>query len=407
VQGARPPHDGRREEPHVRESRMPEAEELCATGPKARLLRGARGSRMIDVVNKRCIEPGGCEFGRTFGIPGGKATHCKTHKKPSMVDVVHPKCLKEGCPHIPSFGLEWGKATHCKTHKPSGAEDVVSRRCAREGCDVINPSFGLEWGKATHCAIHKPPGAEDVTHPRCAREGCDVINPSFGPPGAKTGTHCDVHKPPGHANLRMDPCSSCGLPHFIKKGAMCFTCDPLTKKHRNTREELIIEFLADRFPGLGYRHDWGLPDRFCSEVRSRPDFFFDCLTHAVVLEVDQFQHLKGDYTEGCELARQYSIVAAIGLPVRFIRYNPDAFSVDGKRVRAGPATRHKVLEKELTAALAIPPEAGGMINVMHLFYDCIGPYKRPVDGFAVDETAVIAERFDELMREGVIRTRDF
>jgi hypothetical protein len=213
----------------------------------------------------------------------------------------------------------------------------------------------------------------------------------------------------------MKPCSSCDLPYKIKKDAMCFNCDPITKEHRNVREERVVDFLAERFAGVEYRHDGGLPDRFCSEVKSRPDFFFDCGKHAVILEVDQHQHLKGDYTEGCELARQYSIVAAIGLPVRFIRYNPDAFSVDGKRVRAGLVTRHKVLEKELEAALEEPPEADGMINVMHLFYDCVGPFERPADGgakpqakrFSSDKTVVVAARFDELMREGVIRTRSF
>jgi hypothetical protein len=78
-----------------------------------------------------------------------------------------------------------------------------------------------------------------------------------------------------------------------------------------------------------------------------------------------------------------------------------------KRVRAGLVTRHKVLENELKAALASPPEAGGMINVTHLFYDCVGPFARPADGFSMDKTKVVAERFDELMREGVIRTREF
>jgi hypothetical protein len=325
-----------------------------------------------------------------------------------MVDVRSRKCLEEGCKSLNrSFGFARGKGTHCAIHKPPGSEDVVSRRCAWEGCRSLSPSFGRVKGKGTHCVIHKLAGAEDVVTRRCAREGCESLNPSFSPPGAKTGIRCSMHQMPKHVNVTMNPCSSCGLPYQIKEGSTCSSCNPLTKEHRNVRKERIVEFLAERFPGLDYRHDWGLPERFCSEVRSRPDFFFDCATHAAIMEVDQFQHLGADYTEGCELARQYSIVAAIGIPVRFIRYNPDAFSVDGKRVRVGRATRHEVLEKELRAALSGPPKADGMINVMHLFYDCMGPFKRPTDGFAVDETAVVAERFDELMREGVIRTRDF
>jgi hypothetical protein len=186
---------------------------------------------------------------------------------------------------------------------------------------------------------------------------------------------------------------------------MCRNCDLAVQRNKNLREKKIKTFLGARFPGLKYRHDKGIPDRFCREVRSRPDFLFDCGTHLVELEVDQFEHRN--YEESCELARQYNIVAATGLPIHFIRYNPDSFSIDGKEVKVGKTRRHALLERELKSALAQPPEGGGMVRIVHLFNTREGPFSKPDDGFVVEDTAIIAARFDELMREGLISTVSF
>jgi hypothetical protein len=356
----------------------------------------------IDVVHKRC-EDTGCKFRACFGIAGGRPTHCSIHKPQEMVDIANPKCIEPGgCRHRPSFGLEGGKALYCAVHKKDGMMDVHNRKCDEVGCPWI-PYFGLEKGKPTHCVIHKPPGAEDVKSPRCAL--CESIRPRFGPPGSKTGTHCAIHQLPGYVNMQQNPCSSCGLFYFIKTDALCRNCDPEVQRNKNLREEKIKTFLAARFAGLEYRHDKGIPDRFCKEVKSRPDFFFDCGTHLVELEVDQFEHRN--YEEGCELARQYNIVDATGLPVHFIRYNPDGFSIDGKKVTVGEKRRHALLERELKSALAQPPEGGEMVRIVHLFYSREGPFKKPENAFVVEDTAIVAARFDELMREGVIRTIDF
>jgi hypothetical protein len=48
-----------------------------------------------------------------------------------------------------------------------------------------------------------------------------------------------------------------------------------------------------------------------------------------------------------------------------------------------------------------------MVRIVHLFYSREGPFEKQEDGSVVEDTAFIAERFDELMREGVIRTIDF
>jgi hypothetical protein len=102
-------------------------------------------------------------------------------------------------------------------------------------------------------------------NPRCAL--CDVIGPIFGPPGSKTGTHCDIHKPSGYVSRLDNPCSSCGLPYYIKTDALCRNCDPAVQRNKNLREEKIKTFLSARFSGREYRHDKGIPDRtvLCQE----------------------------------------------------------------------------------------------------------------------------------------------
>jgi hypothetical protein len=48
-----------------------------------------------------------------------------------------------------------------------------------------------------------------------------------------------------------------------------------------------------------------------------------------------------------------------------------------------------------------------MVRIVHLFYSREGPFEKPDDGFVVEDTAIVAARFDELMREGLITTMDF
>ena len=61
-----------------------------------------------------------------FGMPGGRATHCKECKEQGMVDVNHRRCsCGKGRPR---FGMPGGKATHCKMCKKQGMVNVVSRK---------------------------------------------------------------------------------------------------------------------------------------------------------------------------------------------------------------------------------------------------------------------------------------
>jgi hypothetical protein len=55
----------------------------------------------------------------------------------------------------------------------------------------------------------------------------------------------------------------------------------------------------------------------------RPDILIDSNTHFIVIEIDENQH--ENYNVNCEMARMNNIYIALGLPVIFLRYNPDTF----------------------------------------------------------------------------------
>ena len=113
---------------------------------------------MVDVKHSKRHKK--CSCGKRipcFGMPGGKATHCKGCKQQGMVDVINRKCSCGKC--RPCFGMPGGKATHCKECKVQGMVNIVSRRCS---CGKCIPSFGMLGGSATHCKECKDEGMVDI-----------------------------------------------------------------------------------------------------------------------------------------------------------------------------------------------------------------------------------------------------
>ena len=53
-----------------------------------------------------------------------------------------------------------------------------------------------------------------------------------------------------------------------------------------------------------------------------PDIRFDCHFYHLIVEVDEHKHRGPDYK--CDKQRMYNIIAKLGLPCIFIRYNPDS-----------------------------------------------------------------------------------
>lgn len=52
-----------------------------------------------------------------------------------------------------------------------------------------------------------------------------------------------------------------------------------------------------------------------------PDIRIDCLSYQLIVEIDEFKHRGSRYS--CEEQRMRDIIAKLGQPCVFIRYNPD------------------------------------------------------------------------------------
>lgn len=383
---------------------------------------------MVNIINKTCIEMD-CPKLPIFGNIGGKAQYCKTHAegKEGMIDVKNARCKEEGCPNRASYNNKGEKRTlYCAKHKEDDMVLVGKRTCPE--CEKI-PVFNKPNEKlGIYCNAHKKTGMVNVVDTTC--EECEK-RANFNHPSEKKGRFCTTHKEKGMihkskmlsecivANCDNEPlfnvpnkkpiycyqhmeeemvniiqsskCSKCKNPPLsnygdkyycmehhpdqntednLKKSCkVCdlaeteFTCnDCKTRKHRKEWE--IVCLLKKKIP-LKAIFDSSLPVRECSN--RRPDVYYQCLSHAVIVEIDEHQHR--DYQEQCECARISEIVGSLGgLPLTIIRYNPDSIKNKGKTINISKENRFEKLVETTKKELSRIPSKFE-VNLIQLFYD--------------------------------------
>ena len=141
------------------------------------------------------------------------------------------------------------------------------------------------------------------------------------------------------------------------------------KKYRKHKELELEKFLQENFPIPFFYRD-SIVDYVCS--KQRPDFVYHFGTHVLVIECDENQHASyascGKSFEErmtTERRRMFNIFQMFdGLPVTFLRYNPDAY--DKKRQKS-QSERQQILLNYVKKIQAIPPMSG--LSVKFLFYD--------------------------------------
>jgi len=207
---------------------------------------------------------------------------------------------------------------------------------------------------------------------RCAMKGCS--EPALY--GTTRPTNCSEHQQDGERNLVHERCKSCGLPDLLDlETSLCGDCDPATQQRAYLVKQRAVKATLDRGPHKDYSgYDERLEKGACGQ--ERPDFWWDCGTHAVVLEVDENQH--AGRPEECECTRMVNISQSLGLPTHFIRYNPDPYRPEGgkKRIQGDShVKRLDLLARHLTEMRAEgpverPEEKGrGYSTMTRLYYD--------------------------------------
>ena len=138
------------------------------------------------------------------------------------------------------------------------------------------------------------------------------------------------------------------------------------------KEEWMVSFLKtnnylfDRELTIDYRN--------CKEVDTwaRLDFVIYKENHIIILSVDEFQHQ--DYEIECDVARMSKVVCAIQCsgdlrPILWLRFNPDYFSVNGKKMKVTEEERKSVLKNCLDTSDELIDCRN--VAIYYLFYDTI------------------------------------
>ena len=296
-----------------------------------------------------------CHCGKraNYNVRGEKrGRFCAEHKEPNMVNVVSKTC--ELCEKIPAYNVRGGKARFCVEHKEPNMVNVIDKTC-----ELCETQAGYGWlGKGkSHCASHQQKGMITSPNRKCESACCKQL----GTHEAEGKRFCEDHMPVGAENLGIETCTSCGLDDILTNGK-CGTCDPkVIQIRRHAKENRVKDlFTVARFT---FVHDKILESKKCGE--ERPDFQIDCGTHFLYIEVDEHQHQS--YACECEQGRMVNLVHVRGMPVRWIRYNPDVYEpMEGQR-KVKIEQREKKLLEYTKWAMNNPPDT--ISNVLYLFYN--------------------------------------
>lgn len=297
-------------------------------------------------LNSKKCEISGCEISVGYGIVS--ATHCNTHKSEEMGRFLskNKMCDEPGCNKIASYGIE--KRTHCSKHK---TDDMFyndqSKICKM--CDNF-ASFGYE--KITHCSFHKQEDMIDIKHLNQKCQDCD-LRASFGYISFKP-LKCLQHKKDDMIDVNHKKCGNCLTYRVNSKYKFCNFCDP-EKDIEIIRKEIVIKNLLNE-NDYKFTHNNQFPND--CKLRFRPDFLFKCAGYFLILEVDEFAHKS--YEIECEIKRMNEIILGLGLPTKFIRYNPD-------KVKINQQIKHETLLKCLNEWLHRSLDDFN-IETIYLFY---------------------------------------
>ena len=356
---------------------------------------------MINVVSRRCQQDG-CIKHPAYNNPGEMlGLYCSTHKHDGMINVISRRCQQDGCIKHPTYNnLDETAGLYCLAHKHDGMINVISRRCQQDECIKI-PNFNNPGETiGLYCSAHKHDGMIDVKNKRCQQSDCST-QPRFGLPGnapimcakhkllgmiihpskkcekckeialygATTAKRCEAHKEPTDKNLIERECESCHLPNILDDRGYCYACDPNVFNIVRLAKQTQVKQWLDAHEHNDYEsYDTIIRDG-CD--RERPDFLFKNETDTVkiVLEVDEHQHK--DRPELCECTRMVNISQQFGgLPVIFLRYNPDNFKVGGIKQEVSFIDRMTVLELALrTYKKCNPEKLPGLCTLRKLFFD--------------------------------------
>ena len=337
---------------------------------------------MVDVKHKRCIYEG-CKIRPNFNVEGEtEGLYCNTHKQVGMIDVKHKRCIYEGCKTRPSFNFEGEtEGLYCDTHKLTGMIDVKHTRCkfTEKNCRT-RATFNFPNMYPDFCSKHKKDGMISEPRKKCIEDQCY----SIAIYGILIHIHCEEHKQEGEYNLVerkcLNPACDNKFIDILDINGFCVSfCSmieqsKLYKKYQKKKEMAIKNLLEKHIDIPLYMYD-EKGDNGCST--SKPDFVYHLGTHILIIEVDEKQHKSykncgetKEKSEAIEKRRMYNLSSEFdGLPLIFIRYNPDNYRVNEKLMKTTDKQRHDLLIRWVKKCISYKTFFGYGILVKYLFFD--------------------------------------
>ena len=317
-------------------------------------------------------------------------------KKKKYVDprcIVHNK-IKRYC--LPCGGKI--KYKTCNSHNKRYCIPCDMKRPARKRCDIHNKVQCVLCGSAPNrkCPHERqrsqcvPCHGTGICYHERVRRSCIPCHGSKICQHQRFRIYC--------SNCRgSNVCASCCLTIVHHKDALCSRCDPKAITRSPVKEASVAAYLAKwASEGLIKAYDsWNKTAADSSTTacgRFRPDFGWNCITHTVMLEVDEHQHTA--YNTKCEFQRMCSLIGAFGGPVRIVRFNTDAFKIAGKTCNIRRSLRRPLLLQHLQHALTTPPSA--LITVEYLYYSQQTQPQEHIQRFSFQEQISMAKWIDEL-----------
>ncbi len=327
----------------------------------------------VNVRSKKCAEPG-CDSIPSYTAPGStKMTHCGKHAgcvEDGWKNRRMKHCIGTNCNRTAVYGPKYGRLVHCPEHRVHG--DAPSVFCTADNC-FKEASYGELFAKRkTRCKTHKTKRHFTNNHPLCVIDGCWERAIFAGYYWPEFPIHCDVHKESRDINIIEAKCQRCGLmQHLRADSSLCNDCHGFDAVVivRQARKEIVIKRIIQA-AGIDMTHN-RVPAGSC--LKYRPDFVVDYGYLILIIEVDEDQHRT--YPCECEQMRMFNIAQDFGgIPVVFIRYNPDKYKNNvGKQgtpstdrlvdvIKSFGPDRFQVSETYLRADRFL-------LQVMYLFYD--------------------------------------
>ena len=284
-----------------------------------------------------CISHGGgkqCQFVNDNGdkckTGAMRATdYCKTHgggKRCQFVNDNGDKC-KTGAEGATGLCVAHGGGYRCQyvdisgDNCPTGAVGATGFCVSHGGgkrCKFVTDNGNKCKTGAIRstgfCITHG--GGKRCTFPNCTSSAAGATN------------FCIAHK----GGRRCPNCvdwidSRCGQKKFDGYCATCYyrlfqnTQRPGVRNYK-TKELAVLCHLEQHFPKHHIVNDRRISGG-CS--KKKPDFFFELLTHVIIVEVDEHGHMP--YDKSCENKRMMELSEDIAhRPLVFIRFNPDKTS---------------------------------------------------------------------------------